>query len=82
MYLAVVQPLPGWWAIGALVGLVAVGVDLVVSGVRGYCPVYRHVALPWARRQRPRPNPADGNRPTATADPGTGAPPLGSRSRP
>lgn len=31
--------------------LVAVSVaDLVVSGLLGYCPVYRYLAVPWARR--------------------------------
>jgi hypothetical protein len=31
--------------------LLAVSVaDLVVSGLLGYCPVYRYLAVPWARR--------------------------------
>lgn len=47
-YVASVRPLDGMPATVAMVVLVAGALDLVVSGVRGYCPVYRHVKVPWA----------------------------------
>ena len=50
-YVVAVRPLDGLLAILATIVLVAGAIDLVVSGVRGYCPVYRYVSVPWARTQ-------------------------------
>lgn len=52
MYVVAVRPIDGLLAIVALIVLVAGAIDLVVSGVRGYCPVYRYVSVPWARTER------------------------------
>lgn len=35
-------------AVWTLVGVVVA--DLVVSGLMGFCPLYRYVPAPWARR--------------------------------
>ena len=51
-YAVSVRPLDGMPATIALVVLVAGALDLVVSGVRGSCPVYRHVKVPWAQSGR------------------------------
>lgn len=40
--------LDGVRAIVATVAVVAGAIDLVVTGLRGYCPVYRYVSVPWA----------------------------------
>ena len=51
-YVVSVRPLDGLLAVLAMVVLVVGAVDLLVSGVLGYCPVYRYVAVPWARAER------------------------------
>lgn len=83
LYLVVARPLHGLWGVAALVGIVVAGVDLVVSGIRGFCPVYRLVAVPWAgaetagRRSRRsgagrQSAPEDGHADPTPAETGTG----------
>lgn len=65
VYTLVVRPLDGVVAAAAMVVLVIGTVDLVVSGVRGYCPVYRFISVPWSRAA----SPALGDEAVRDADP-------------
>lgn len=48
VYLLAVRPLDGWLELLLIVVLISAAIDLVVTGIRGYCPAYRYVAVPWA----------------------------------
>lgn len=51
VYLVALQPLfDGWWLVGGMIVLAAMAIDLVVTGIRGFCPVYRFVTMPWTPR--------------------------------
>ena len=52
VYLLVVRPLDGWLEVLLIMVLVASAIDLVVTGIRGYCPAYRYVTVPWAGKGR------------------------------
>lgn len=56
-YALIVRPLEGVLAVVVLVVSVVGGIDLLVSGVRGYCPVYRLVSVPWSRPLPSAPEP-------------------------
>ena len=51
-YAVAVRPLEGGPAVVASLVLGIGAIDLIVSGVRGFCPVYRFVSVPWATRPR------------------------------
>lgn len=67
VYAFIARPLPGFWGLGALVPITAVAVDLIVSGIRGFCPVYRYVSLPWSRPPREEPPSGSSHRSSTTA---------------
>lgn len=56
-YAFIARPLEGVLAAAVLVVIVVGGIDLLVSGVRGYCPVYRLVSVPWSRPTSSAPEP-------------------------
>lgn len=45
-------PATGALAVVLWVAVVAGGLDLLVSGAVGYCPLYRHLDAPWAGEGR------------------------------
>ena len=61
LYLLVARPLHGALEVLAVVGFVAVALDLIVSGIRGYCPFYRYVSVPWASPDASPSAPSPGN---------------------
>ena len=51
VYVMALEPwLEGWWLAAAVVVLAAAAIDLVVSGIRGFCPLYLFVTMPWTPR--------------------------------
>lgn len=45
-------PATGVLAVVLWVAIIAGGVDLLVSGAIGYCPLYRYLEVPWAGPNR------------------------------
>lgn len=45
-------PASGALAIVLWLAVLALGLDLVVTGAVGYCPLYRYFDVPWAGRHR------------------------------
>lgn len=68
VYLLLARDLGGWLAFVALVGFLAVGLDLTISGIRGFCPIYRYIAAPWAARAGQPPGVDPGREPDTRAE--------------
>lgn len=47
---AVAAPADGALGVLAWVAAIAGGLDLLISGAVGHCPLYRFVDVPWSRR--------------------------------
>lgn len=67
-YLLLARDLGGWLAVVAQLGFLAVGLDLTISGIRGFCPIYRYVAAPWATRAGQPPGARPSREPDTGAD--------------